>query len=476
MKSRNGISRRNFIGNASIAAAAITIVPRHVLGGRGYTAPSDLVNVGVIGCGNQGCADVQQLCDPDVLIPSQPLPNLKMKNLGGPPPVMSGDAGKKAIRLANIYALCDVDSKYAGRVFRGYPKAKAYTDYREMLEKERSIDAVLIATPDHLHATIASMAMQLKKHVYLEKPLAKTIHEVRALMRIAKENGVVTQMGNQGHAKAGTLQTVEWIQSGVIGNVKEVYMSTDRPVWDQGDLPRPEKEIVPSNLNWDLWLGPAPEKPYSSKIAHFGWRGFWDYGTGALGDMGAHIFDAPIWALKLGLPEKVQASSTPYSDEYCPQSEWVTYEFGARGNMPPVKMHWLDGGITPPRPDAMPAGVNLQNSTIYIGEKGIIMHGSHGADPVLVSGDKSLTEVKPWLARTKGIYEDWIDAIKNGTKSCNDFEISGNLTEILLLANIAVKMKDKKAILEYDPTNLKMTNMPEASELFHYQYRPGWIL
>src|ERR1035437_6150447 len=291
------LTRRSFLGTTATAAAAFTILPRYVMGGKGYTAPSDMINVAGIGVGSQGGGDIQQLCTPDVPIVRHQryfngTPMTKeqsaaqearmaemMKRMapkGGTPGantnavMQMGAAGNgKPIKLATIYALCDVDHDYAGHIIKGYPKAKLYNDWRELLDKEKSIDAVVIGTPDHNHAMIAAAFMRAKKHVYLEKPMAKTIFEVRKLASLAKETGVVTQMGNQGHATEGTRRTVEFIQSGVIG----------------------------------------PER------LHFNWRGLWDYGTGAMGDMGAHIFDAPIWSLNLGMPTKIQATSSPYSTD-----------------------------------------------------------------------------------------------------------------------------------------------------------------
>ncbi|HOK27000.1 MAG TPA: Gfo/Idh/MocA family oxidoreductase [Bacteroidales bacterium] len=494
-----GLTRRTFLGRSAAAAAAFTIVPRHVLGGKGYTAPSDMVNVAGIGVGSQGGADIQQICTPDVPIVRP------QRNANGTPltkeqiaerearmaqmkaqqgqrpqadsPVQMGEAGRREIRLANIYALCDVDSEYAAHVFKGYPKAKIYNDWRVMLEKEKSIDAVVIGTPDHNHAPIAAAFMKEKKHVYCEKPLAKTIYECRRLAEIAKETGVVTQMGNQGHAAEGSRRTVEWIQSGVIGLVREVHLSTNRPIgfWPQGDIKRPAGTTPPKNLNYDVWLGPAPQKPYHPDTVHFYWRGLWDYGTGAMGDMGAHIFDAPVWALNLGYPTKIHATSTPYNDEYLPLAEMVIYEFPARGYMPPVKVMWVDGGLRPPRPDTLEPGRAVRDA-VYYGDKGIIMHGSHGAMPELVPADPSFKGPEPWLPRTGNIFEDWIDAIKNNRKSCNDFSIAAKLTEIMLLTNIAVKMQRRNITLEYDAANMKITNLPEANELFHYEYRKGWSL
>ncbi len=511
------LSRRNFLGTTATAAAAFTIIPRSVMGGKGYTAPSDLINVAGIGIGSQGGGDIQQICTPDVPIERpQRNPNgtpmtkeqiaerearmaERMKQnppQGGAPgqggqrpgaqgrqpdpnaPMQMGAAGGgRVIKLANIYALCDVDSGYAGHIFKGYPKAKIYSDWREMLDKEKSIDAVVIGTPDHNHAPIAAAFMRAKKHIYVEKPMAKTIVECRKLAEIARETGVVTQMGNQGHATEGTRKTVEWIQSGVIGLVREVQLSTNRPigVWPQGDMKRPAGVAAPKTLNYDVWLGPAPNKPYNPDTLHFYWRGLWDYGTGAMGDMGAHIFDAPIWALNLGMPTKIQATSSPYSTDYMPLCEVITYEFPARGYMPAVKVQWCDGGLRPTRPEGLEAGRAMRDATYY-GDKGILCHGSHGAMPELIPANNDFKGPDPWIPRTGNIFEDWIDAIKNGKKSCNDFSISSKLTEIMLLTNIAVKNQRANITLEYDPVNMKITNLPDANNLFHYEYRSGWSL
>ncbi len=498
----NTLTRRNFLGTTATAAAAFTIIPRYVMGGTGYTAPSDLINVAGIGVGSQGGGDIQQICSPDVPIvrpqrnsngtpmtkeqiaaqQARMAERMNRSNAAGQQntnaAVQMGAAGSgKVIKLANIYALCDVDPNYSGHILKGYPKAKIYNDWREMLDKEKSIDAVVIGTPDHNHAIIASAFMRAKKHVYLEKPMAKTIVECRKLAEIAKETGVITQMGNQGHATEGTRKTVEWIQSGVIGLVRDVQLSTNRPVgvWPQGDMKRPDGVPVPDNVNYDVWLGPAPQKPFNPEAFHFNWRGLWDYGTGAMGDMGAHIFDAPIWALNLGMPVKIQATSSPYSTDYMPLCELVTYEFPARGNMPAVKVTWCDGGLRPPRPGGLEAGRAMKDATYY-GEKGIITHGSHGAIPELIPADKNFKGPDAWLPRTGNIFEDWIGAIKDGKKSCNDFSIASKLTEIMLLTNIAVKHQRDNITLEYDATNMKITNLPAANSMFHYEYRSGWTL
>ncbi len=486
-KSPNTLSRRDFIGKTAAATAAFTIVPRHVLGGPGFTAPSDMVNVAGIGLGNQGGSDIQNIATPDVPIKrSMGLPGLKFYRYPGikPPrptggrrsdnPNQMGDAGGD-FKHANIYALCDVDSEYAGHIFTGYPKAKVYDDFRKMIDKEKDLDAVVIGTPDHTHAVIASYALNAGKHVFVEKPMAKTIHEVRFLTELAAKKGLVTQMGNQGHNIEGTMQTVEWIQSGAIGPVREIHMWSNRPVWAQGPLERPAGVDVPSNLNYDVWLGPAPEKPYSPETTHFAWRGLWDYGTGAMGDMGAHTFDAPIWALNLGMPTKIQATTSPYTNEYLPQAENVMYEFAARGDMPPVKVTWSDGGIKPFRPAELEADRRLREA-LYIGDKGMLMHGTHGAMPELIPEDPGFTAPEQWLKRPSSVYVDFIEAIKEGRKAANDFEISSKLTEIMLLTNIAVAAQQVNKTLEYDAENMKITNCEEANNYFHYEYRKGWKL
>jgi len=461
-------SRRKFLKNSMAAAAAFTIVPRHILGGAGYQAASDMVNVAGIGVGARGAQDISGFADNEA--------PYEREGWGGQ--VQTVEVPENPQRIANIYALCDVDTEKAQFMFDAYPRAKTYMDWREMLQREPEIDAVMIATPDHNHAPIAAAAMKMGKHVYVEKPMARTVYETRELRRIAEETGVVTQMGNQGRATEGTRLTVEWIRSGAIGPVREVRLSTNRPIWPQGDLERPAGVPVPDTLDWDVWLGPAPEKAYHPDICHFNWRGLWDYGTGAMGDMGAHIFDAPIWALDLPLPTKIQATSTPYNDEFLPQGEILTYEFPARGDMPPLTVSWVDGGLRPPRPDALEDGRRIEDA-VYIGDDGVMMHGSHGAVPRLVpeTAMGSFSPPEQWIPRTGNIYENFIDSIKNGTKATSDFSVAGHLTEIMLLGGVvAVLSQDQNTTLEYDGENMEITNLPEANDLLHYEYRDGWSL
>ncbi|MBN2029522.1 Gfo/Idh/MocA family oxidoreductase [bacterium] len=492
------LSRRNFLGMTAGTAAAFTIVPRHVLGGAGYQAPSDMINVAGIGVGARGASDIGGIADPDVPIvrpqrtntgqpyTAEQLAEMEARNAqraaqqraSGQTQQQQQQREREPRALANIYALCDVDMEFAAHVFKGYPKAKVYQDFRKMLDNEKEIDAVVIGTPDHMHAPIAAYAMKMGKHVYVEKPLCKTVFESRELRRIAKEMDVVTQMGNQGHASDGTRETVEMIQSGAVGLVREVHAHTNVPSWPQGDIPRPVGVPVPSTLNWDLWLGVAPVKPYHPDICHFNWRGLRDYGTGAIGDWGSHILDAPVWALNLRYPTKIQASSTPYNDEFWPLGEMVTLEFPARGYLPPLTLRWWDGHLTPPRPAELEDGLGI-DAVVYLGDKGVAMSGGRGSDSRLIpeTAMQEYTRPEPWIPRTTGnIYEDWINAIKNGTKTSNDFSHSGNLAEIMALVNIAVLAQGYNTTLEYDGENMQFTNLPEANEFLHYEYREGWTL
>ena len=317
---KSRISRRDFMG-ASVAAAAFTIVPRHVLGGSGNTAPSEKLNIAGIGVGGQG----------------------------------AGDLGN--VSSENIVALCDVDWRHAAGTFKRYPKARQYRDFRKMLDKEnKNIDAVVVATPDHTHAVASMMAIKMGKHVYCEKPLAHDIFEVRKLTEAAREHKVATQLGNQGQATEGTRLVCEFIWDGAIGPVREVHSWCNRPISPRGQDRPKETPPVPDGLSWDLWLGTAPKRPYHSCYLPFSWRGWWDFGTGVLGDIGCHQF-APIFrALKLGYPTSVEACSSGVNSETAPLASIVRYEFPARGDMPPVKLTWYDGGLMPPRPAELEDG------------------------------------------------------------------------------------------------------------------------
>jgi hypothetical protein len=457
LKNKPPISRRTFLGGTATAVAAFTIVPRRVLGGSGYTAPSDLLNMGCIGVGGKGFSDT-------IGVSSQ-----------------------------NLVALCDVDDEHMSQfrknveerqnqpgLIEKFDKAKKYNDFREMLEKE-NLDAVTVSIPDHSHAVAAMMALKMKKHVYCQKPLTHSVYEARMLAAAAKEAGVATQMGNQGHASESARLINEWILDGAIGKVTEVHVWTNRPIWPQGIEAPKLYPICPPNLNWDVWVGPAPWRPFHPDYCHFVWRGWWDFGTGAVGDMGAHLMDHPFWALELGHPKTVHACSTKVTKDTYPVASTIRYTFPARGKKPPVKLTWYDGGLTPPRPEELEPGRKMGDGSggvLFVGNKGKLMCGTYGDNPRLIPETKMKEYKRPakTIPRSPGIYEEWIDACKTGQKSTTDFSYSGTLTEVMLLGNIAIRMQDKNTILEWDPVKMEFPNLPDANEFLQTKYRDGWSL
>jgi predicted dehydrogenase len=444
--------RREFLGAA--AGAGLSIVPRHVLGGRGWKAPSDKLNIAGIGVGGQGGGDLSRMAE------------------------------------ENIVALCDADWARAAKTMAKHPDVPRYKDFRVMLEKQKDIDAVVVATPDHVHAVAALAAIQLGKHVFCEKPLTRTIYEARRLAQAAREAKVATQMGIQGHAGESIRVLCEWLADGAIGEVREVQAWTPHPVWPQG-MGRPaETPPVPETLAWDVWLGPAPYRPYHPAYLPALWRGWWDFGTGGLGDMGCHIFDHIVWSLELGPPASVEASSSifvpgtmvwdkPKNTETYPQASIVTYKFPARGKMPPVTLTWYDGGLMPPRPEELAAEIKMGDTfggALYIGDKGKILTGSHSANGLrIIPEEKMQAYERPpkTLPRSIGHYKEWIEACKGGPLAAANFDFAGPLTETVLLGNAALWMGRK---LEWDSANLKFTNCPEADPLVHRAYREGWSL
>jgi predicted dehydrogenase len=446
---QNGkISRRGFMG-AAAATAAFTIVPRHVLGGRGRTAPSDKLNIAAVGSGGRGGDNI------------------------------------RALSSQNIVALCDVDWRHARGTFRRYPKATKYKDFRRMLDiEDNNVDAVIVAAPDHIHAPASMAAIKRGKHVYCEKPLTHSVYEARVVAKAAREVGVATQMGNGGQASEGTRLMSEYVWGGAIGPVREVHVWTDRPLrgldevyWPQGvgrpeDTPKP-----PETLDWDLWLGPAPERPYHPAYTPFKWRGWWDFGTGALGDIGCHSID-PVWrALKLKAPLTVEAACTLVNNETFPVASRVTYQFGARGDMPPVKLHWYDGGMRPPRPDELDEGQQFgDNGTLFEGDKGKML----GHMVIPESRRKEFGRPPKVLERSPGHYQEWINACKGGKPAGSNFDHAGPLAEAVLLGNVALRASLKKKLtrtrLHWDSENFKITNMPEANQYLQRDYREGWTL
>ena len=442
-------SRRAFLKKTSVAAAGITVVPNIAVSGLGHRAPSDKLNVAGVGIGGKGH------------------PNLV------------------AMNSENIVALCDVDWKYAEKCFNEFPKAKRYRDWRKMFdEMGNSIDGVMVATADHTHALIAAHALTLGKHVYCQKPLTHSVYESRLLTRLAAKHKVATQMGNQGNSGDGVRQVCEWIWNGEIGEVTEVHAWTDRPIWPQG-LERPaEKMTPPDTLDWDLFVGPAPMRPYHEIYTPWNWRGWWDFGTGAFGDMACHVLDPVYQSLKLGYPEKVNGSSTQMNTESAPQAETVEFIFPAREqvknqSMPSVKVYWYDGGMLPRRPELLPEGENLMadglGGCIFVGSKDTLVTGCGGFNPRLLSG--RVPKVTPYLRRIPGAVgyvdgpheQDWIRACKespeNRTEGTSHFGYSGPFNEMVLLGVLAIRLQNLNKILKWDAENMRFTNISDTEEL-----------
>jgi predicted dehydrogenase len=452
MKSLNSrkISRREFIGTSSLALGGLTIVPAKAVAGLGHIAPSDKLNVAGIGIGGMGRVDLEDVA-----------------------------------KTENIVALCDVDwNNSVENVFKLYPKAQRYKDFRIMLDKQKDIDAVMVATPDHTHAIISMEVIKRGKHVYTEKPLTHTVYEARMLTEAARKHKVATQMGNQGQAGDGPRRLQEIIHDGVIGSIEEVHVWTDRPnrglsdtYWPQG-VKRPEDTPPkPESLDWDLFTGPAPLRPYHPSYHPFKWRGWLDYGTGALGDIGCHSFDSIFRILKLKYPTSVQGTSTLFNRDSFPLGSIVTYDFPARSEMPPLRLTWYDGGLRPPRLVEM--GPNIQmgaGGVLYIGSKGMIL-GDHLLPQSL---DEAYQRPTPYLQSSPGHRQEWIFACKGGSPAGSNFDWAGPLTETVLLGNIALRpeLREKMSFqsLNFDPERLSFPNMPEADQFLHYEYRSGWKL
>lgn len=390
------------------------------------------------------------------------------------------------LRGQNIVALCDVDHAYAAKTFRKYPKARVWTDYREMLEKQKDIDAVVIATPDHTHAVIALAAMQAGKHVYLQKPLTHDIREARFLAGAMKEYRVTTQMGNQGHSGEGIRRLCEWIWDGAIGDVREVHAWCDLSYYPWGHAGWSSKwnaspkdtPAVPDTLHWDLWLGPAKERPYHPAYHPSVWRCWWDFGCGMMGDRGAHTLDDAVWALKLGHPKTVQATSCGGNADVHPISAMVTYEFPARGDLPPVKLTWWEG-LRAPWPDGLDEGLEMprEGGVIFHGSKGKIVAGVYGNRPMLLPAELDMDYKRPakTIARVEGESHEmeWVRACKAGRQGVSGFDYAGLLTEICLIGNVAKRMD---VPLTWDGAAMKVTNVPEANQFVTTEYRPGWSL
>jgi len=437
------VSRRRFLQIAGVAGSGITILPARVIAGLGHRPPSDKLNIAGIGVGGMGFRNLQHM------------------------------------NTENIVALCDVDEEYAGRnAFRTWDRAKIYSDYRIMFDRQKDIDAVLVATPDHSHALPALMAIKSGYHVYVQKPLSHSVYESRILAEAAEHYGVATQMGNQGNSGDGIRDICEWIWAGVIGEVTHVDTWTNRPLWPQG-LQRPEKsKRVPRTLDWDLFIGTAPWREYNPVYHPWNWRGWWDFGTGALGDMACHIIDPVFKALKLEYPVSIQGTSTSVNLESPPDAEFIEYAFPRRDNLPKVAMpevtlHWYDGGLKPPRPEELKDGEPMgddDGGCIFYGTRGKIMCGAYGKNPSLLPTSE-MNHFRPpeklipriYNAMQGGHEEDWIRACKEDKEyrleASSDFSYSVPLSETVLLGVLAVRLQSLKRKLTWDPVNMRFTNI-----------------
>ena len=432
------MSRRKFLKAGSVAALGITVVPSSVLGKSfGHVAPSDKLNIAGVGIGGRGFGVL------------------------------------KGLQSQNIVGLCDTDWKYSERVFNHFPNAKKYFDYRKMYDElGKSIDAVMVATADHTHAIVAADAMTMGKHVYVEKPLTHTVYESRLLTNLAKKHKLATQMGNQGASGEGVRTICNWIWNGEIGEITKVEAFTDRPICPQG-LPRPAVvDKIPKTMDWDLFIGPAPMRPFNHIYTPWNFRGWWDFGTGALGDMACHILHPVFKGLQLGYPTKVQGSSTVLLADCAPNAEMVKYTFPARDNMPKVGMpevevYWYDGGLQPPRPAGVPAGRNLNDDgggVIFHGTKDTLICGCYGVRPWLVSGRKP--EVPNKVRVVKESHEmDWVRACKESpdsrVESASAFAESGPFNEMVVMGVLGVRLQSLNQELHWDGVNMKFTNIPD---------------
>jgi len=439
-KKTKKMSRREFVGLSATAVAGFTIVPSYVVSGLGHTAPSDKLNIAGIGVGGKGFSNL------------------------------------KGMESQNIVAICDVDWKYANRVAKYFPKAKKYWDWRKMYDEiGKSIDAVMIATADHTHAISAANAMVMGKHVYLEKPLTHSVYESRLLTKLAKKHKLATSMGNQGSSGEGVRTLTAWLQNGEIGEVTKVEAFTDRPIWPQG-LNTPEQgQWVPETLNWDLFVGPAKMRPYNEIYTPWNWRGWWDYGTGALGDMACHILHPVFVGLNLGYPTKVQGSSTLLLNDCAPTAEKVKISFPARTKsrklkMPEVDVYWYDGGLKPEIPEKWPAGRSMNDAgggVLFHGTKDTLVCGCYGKDPWLLSGRKP--NVEPYLRKVNDHHKDWIRACKEGPENRvltrSDFSEAGPFNEMVVMGVLAVRLQNLNKVLEWDGEKMEFTNISDSDKI-----------
>jgi len=436
------ISRRDFLKASGAAVAGLVIAPNTILGKKnGHVVPSDKMNILGVGIGGRGAAD------------------------------LSG------METENIIGLCDVDWKYAARIFDKYPKAKRYNDYRKMFDEMlKDADGVMVATADHSHAIVAANTMMAGKNVYVEKPMTLYVYESRLLAKLAKKYNVATQMGNQGASGSGTRQALNWLWNGEIGEVTKVEAYTNRPIWPQGMSAPKEKMAIPSTMNWDAFIGPAKFRDYNSAYTPWNFRGWWDFGSGALGDMANHILQVAFKGLNLGFPTEVIGSSTMLMTDSCPSAQKITYKFAARDNMPKlglpaVELTWYDGGLMPNYPENLPVDKKLlaDGSCIFYGTKDTMVVGSWGQNPFLLSGRKPQVPELCRVVKDDNHQQDWIRACKENpatrVKTCSDFSEAGPLNEMIVMGVAAVRLQDLGQWLKWDGQNMKFTNIPADAKI-----------
>ncbi|MGI9174233.1 MAG: Gfo/Idh/MocA family protein [Rhodothermales bacterium] len=462
---KHSISRRSFVGRVAAASAGVMVVPRHVLGGPGFQAPSDTLNVAAIGAGGMGSSNMSALTSQNIVA----ICDVDFERVEGS--LMGGDGKLREDRAA---------------LQKAYSKAKRYSDFRKMLDEQQDIEAVVIATPDHVHAVAANRAMKMGKHVYVQKPLTYTVEESRVLRKTAKETGVVTQMGNQGHSLDDTRRIVELVRGGAIGNVTEAHIWTNRPkgYWPQG-IPRPEEiDPIPESLDWDLWLAGTRYRPYNDIYAPFNWRGWVDFGAGALGDMGAHLIDQTYWALELNQPTKIETRHTPWGG---PEDDPATfplatityYEFDRGDGADPFKLTWYDGGLMPATPEEMPADMQMDpgGGGLIIGDKGKLLHETYGRNPRLLpeSLEEEATDIPKTMPRVEAESHEmnWAKACMGQAEISCPFDYAARLTETMLLGLVALRAGQP---IEYDSANMKIPSMPDAEQYLTREYREGWSL
>lgn len=439
------MNRRTFLKTASLATAAASLPNILRSQAPGAQAPVNKINVACCGVGGRGYDAVQG---------------------------MKGE---------NLVAFCDVDDERAAKTYLEFPGVPHFRDFRVMLDKlGNQIDAVTVSTPDHMHFPIAMAALSLGKHVFVEKPMTHTVAEARKLAEVAREKKVATQMGNQGHAREGARLLKEWVEAGVLGEVKEVHSWTDRPIWPQGVKPFDHTKmmpVVPSTLDWDLWLGVAQPREFDPGYMPFVWRGFWDFGCGSLGDMGCHIMDGAYWALGLTAPTSVEPVSANQTEISAPTASVTRLHFPARGSMPAVKWTWYDGGMMPPVPADLEETRKLQdNGTLLIGSKATVMCDTY-YDSVRIIPETKMKEMAPSLPPKTiprvagGHFAEWLRACKGGVPAGSNFEYASRLTESVLIGNVALRARRR---IEWDSASMKVTNLPSANEFVTTHYRAGF--